>query len=574
MSVASIDPESVLHQLRQVAHDRPTKIPNVGIALAANLFADLGIRVVGKPDLHVIPTVAGLLGVKSLKPEACIAEIIRISQNEAPLLQANRRFDWLDGGLYPRDLDRIIYLIGSDNFRLNGTQRKHCAPRRRQLMMDVLIKAKGTDRYVPVRVSEGCGVEYREDTPPWLKKWTERSQFRAADFFASRIVFYPGSGTDGQPVEFFGSRHAAHCFVYADYGITREHVLQELGETGHPFAGYVSAGRRELREHDLTPHGWVPNIKPEAAPQGQLAPVRPYAFIEILERRSGFDDAHGPHRLAILILCADGVAAYDSLFCQPKATAPFAVVLQDHGFGGNWTRFGQGGSLEHLASRTERLPHFLLVAVNTDAWAGYSAVDGATLGGGGMHGFERQLWQRSDHAGDTSIPPKPLNSEASEGSSARVVGDPPSEPQVQGEPPLPAGAAARPSARDLFFSKIWDAPAASALIARVIEICETQHVRVHYTYKEGGDLRVEPDRQLPGPARRNVITMLWRPQSRHFHCEALLPPEECVDQGIPIERVGLNIGHPLSSRLFVRPNFDEEAFLSIVTLSIRRFREQ
>jgi len=50
MSVASIDPESVLHQLRQVAHDRPTKVPNVGIALAANLFADLGIRVVGKPD--------------------------------------------------------------------------------------------------------------------------------------------------------------------------------------------------------------------------------------------------------------------------------------------------------------------------------------------------------------------------------------------------------------------------------------------------------------------------------------------------------------------------------------------
>lgn len=214
------------------------------------------------------------------------------------------------------------------------------------------------------------------------------------DFFASRVVFYPGSGTDGQPVQFFGSRHAAHCFVYADYGITRDHVIRELGEAGHPFAGYVSAGHRELLANDLTPNGWVPHIKPRAAAQGPTAPVRPYAFVEILERRPGFDDAHGPQRLAILFLCADGVAAYDALFCQVNATAPYAVVLQDHGFGGNWTRFGQGGALEELATNTGRLPQFLLVAANTDVWDGYSAIDGATLGGGGMHGYERQLWKR------------------------------------------------------------------------------------------------------------------------------------------------------------------------------------
>lgn len=235
----------------------------------------------------------------------------------------------------------------------------------------------------------------KENLPKWLHDWSPSAKTSMVDFFTSRVVFYPGSGTDGQPVQFFGSRHAAHCFVYADYGITRDHVLQELGETGHPFAGYMSAGRWELREHDLTPNGWVPSIKPEAAPQGPLAPVRPYAFVEILERRPDFNDVHGPQRLAILILCADGVAAYDSLFCQAKATAPFAVVLQDHGWGGNWTKFGQGGSLEQLASRTERLPKFLLVAANTEAWAGYSAIDGAVAGGGGMHGFERQLWLRT-----------------------------------------------------------------------------------------------------------------------------------------------------------------------------------
>lgn len=89
------------------------------------------------------------------------------------------------------------------------------------------------------------------------------------------------------------------------------------------------------------------------------------------------------------------MAAYDSLFCQVKATAPYAVVLQDHGWGGNWTKFGKGGDLETLASSTVRLPQFLLVAANTDAWNGYSAIDGVTIGGGGMHGSQRQLWRRA-----------------------------------------------------------------------------------------------------------------------------------------------------------------------------------
>jgi hypothetical protein len=234
----------------------------------------------------------------------------------------------------------------------------------------------------------------KENLPMWLHDWSPAAKVSIDDFFASRVVFYPGSGTDGQPVQFFGLRHAAHCFVYADYGITRDHVQKELGADGHPFAGYKSAGHEELLEHDLTPNGWLPHINPKAAPPGPVAPVLPYAFVEILERRPGFDDAHGPQRLAILFLCADGVAAYDSLFCQVNATAPYAVVLQDHGWGGNWTTFGEGGHLEKLASSTGRLPQFLLVAANTDVWGGYSAIDGATLGGGGMHAFERQLWKR------------------------------------------------------------------------------------------------------------------------------------------------------------------------------------
>lgn len=235
---------------------------------------------------------------------------------------------------------------------------------------------------------------YNEKTPVWLEKWSPGHTFNLADFFASRVVLYPGSGTDGQPVKFFGSRHAAHCFVYVDYGIPRNHVERELGASGHPFAGYYGVGRAEIRQGDLTPNGWVPHMRSERAFNGPLIPEAPYAFIEILQRKVDFGGDHGPKRLAILFICADGVAAYDALFCQSTSRAPFAVILQDHGWGGNWTKFGRGGGLEQLARRTGRLPQFLLVAENTEPWDGYSAVEGYAEGGGGMHNFVRQLWCR------------------------------------------------------------------------------------------------------------------------------------------------------------------------------------
>ncbi len=408
-----------------------------------------------------------------------------------------------------------------------------------------------------------------ENLPVWLRDWNPAARVSMSDFFASRVVFYPGSGTDGQPVQFFGTRHAAHCFVYADYGITRDHVRTELGEGGHPFAGYRRAGHIDLLESDLAPNGWTPHIRPEVL-QHPLGAS--YAFVEILERRPGFGEAHGPKRLAILFICADGVAAYDALFCQTNRTAPYAVVIQDHGFGDNWTKFGGGGYLESLASITGQLPQFLLVASNTDAWGGYSAIDGATLGGGGMHGFERQLWRRADHAGETPFAPRQFNTEAGGMRSALAVDDQPSAPEEQ-QPDGVADADQRFSASELFFMSIEQAHAATALVAHVLGRCEELQASVHHTYTNGGDLRVRADRPAPSAGEQNVITMAWKPARGHFYCLALASPEECVVHGLPPDHVRPNAG-ALASRLRVTPGIADEAFLSIVSLSIQRFREQ
>ena len=216
-----------------------------------------------------------------------------------------------------------------------------------------------------MRTSQNCKLSEKVDIPQWLKEWQPGLPISIEDFLSSKVVFYPGSGTDGQHVKFFGSRHAAHCFVYIDYGIKKQFIIQELDKVGHPFAGYAHAGRIDLSEQDLTPNGWTHHFDPPKESQLIFVPEQPYAFIEVLERKLDFDETHGPRRLAVLFICSEGVATYDALFCQPNARAPYAVVVQDHGYGGNWTKFGQGGQLEQVAYDINRLPEILLVAENS-----------------------------------------------------------------------------------------------------------------------------------------------------------------------------------------------------------------
>lgn len=78
--------------------------------------------------------------------------------------------------------------------------------------------------------------QYREDVPEWLRKFQPGESRTLAGFLRSRIVYYPGSGIDGDPVEVFGASHSVHCFVYADYWLSKEALQEELH--AHGFRGY------------------------------------------------------------------------------------------------------------------------------------------------------------------------------------------------------------------------------------------------------------------------------------------------------------------------------------------------
>jgi hypothetical protein len=170
----------------------------------------------------------------------------------------------------------------------------------------------------------------KEPIPNWLLEIKEGDKFSRDDFFSSRIVFYPGSYTDGHAVKVFGSTHAAHSFVYVDYWVTQEVLETELVQ--HAFLGYENLFSIQLSANDLAPNGWTPTVHFTPRYPFNAANKRreAYSFLQILERKPEYDEAHGPKRLAILFLFADGIATYDALFCQARnKLEPFALLLHD-----------------------------------------------------------------------------------------------------------------------------------------------------------------------------------------------------------------------------------------------------
>lgn len=236
-----------------------------------------------------------------------------------------------------------------------------------------------------------------ERMPQWLERFRPGDHFERDAFFSSRIVYYPGSCFDGHAVKLFGSSHSAHCFIYLDYGVSQERVKEELAHPIYSFRGYGTVGIIQLSIDDLTPSGWHPHISRSTMRPFWDSSFEPYGFLAVLERDDWLDHRHGPWRLAVLFLGADGIATYDALFCQRDGTLPpFAILLQDHAFGGNYDRFGHGGLMEDVAIKCNALPQLLFVGEHTGEWMGYYRVDGLTEERGGMYRFQRSIFQRQD----------------------------------------------------------------------------------------------------------------------------------------------------------------------------------
>lgn len=135
----------------------------------------------------------------------------------------------------------------------------------------------------------------------------------------------------------------------------------------------------------------------ESDPNIPLSSLTAVLLMAVLERVEPLDDSHGPQRLAILFLGAEGIATYDALFCQGRYPACFAMVIQEHGFGGNYNAFGHGSLLDQIASETSTYPEWMLVADNSECWDGYEPVPNLQPTRGGMHSMKRVIYRRCSH---------------------------------------------------------------------------------------------------------------------------------------------------------------------------------
>lgn len=138
-SVENVTSDALLSDIYILSANKESKIIGMGLPLASNYFADMGLAVFAKPDLHVTPIINMLQLTDG--EENAFRGIVRIAGFEHSQLNSTPRFNWLRdvGGLQPRHLDRLIYLIGSDNFSLEGKKNKRHAPDRRKLIRDALI---------------------------------------------------------------------------------------------------------------------------------------------------------------------------------------------------------------------------------------------------------------------------------------------------------------------------------------------------------------------------------------------------------------------------------------------------
>jgi len=96
-----------------------------------------------------------------------------------------------------------------------------------------------------------------DQMPEWLAAGPPFT-FNRDRFFASRTLFYPGSGLDGQPVSLIARSHAAHAFIYVDYGVGMEEIREQVhGPDPCRFRGYTVEHEENPGQGILRPGGWT-----------------------------------------------------------------------------------------------------------------------------------------------------------------------------------------------------------------------------------------------------------------------------------------------------------------------------
>ena len=251
----------------------------------------------------------------------------------------------------------------------------------------------GNDMEIPAELPDLLAVlqPYREPEPRWLGPATEFNRATLDQFLDSRVAFYPGAGEDGQLFSLFGKSRSVHCFVHADFNQPAEDILAILqGEGKDRIYGYDP-----VFDKIIPSNWWQPFEQPPG--YGEELELGTSLF-SVLKKRPEVSVDHGPEYLYFLHVSIDAYWLYWNLWGRHD-TAPFAMLLHDHGFGGNrpGCHFGGAENALYQMANQAGFPDWLLVAEDTDSWPGYHVASDWALAGGAMHdGTMRRLYRRTE----------------------------------------------------------------------------------------------------------------------------------------------------------------------------------
>ena len=212
----------------------------------------------------------------------------------------------------------------------------------------------------------------KEYIPLWLANHKKGDKVNISELLNSRMVYYPGAGTDGSPIRTFNTAHAAHVFVYVDYGYDKQKIDSELSDDA--FTGYHIYHEQAVSQKELsprTPHYHVTEEEIREAISGydmSICPNEGFALLKIYERNEDYTDDHGAERFAILYIGADANLTYDVLFGNTDRSPYACVVCANMGSG--CTCFVRDSLMERIASRANRFPKYLL-CIRGCGWEGY-----------------------------------------------------------------------------------------------------------------------------------------------------------------------------------------------------------
>lgn len=194
------------------------------------------------------------------------------------------------------------------------------------------------------------------------------------------VLYYPGAGMDYGPLQYFALNHDLAVAIYVDYLATPRQIHKMLRSVCATVPDLQGISPRHLGQRR-----WA-DFWPEQEHSRMFAkPTRAFGLQCDLQ-------IHPGRSTRLIYLATEGHQTYRNLL--GTALQPDLVVLQDHGFGGNWRDFGGESPMYRMAQAAGALPPLLFSAgENTRVWPGYRAIDEPILLAGQMHHYRRTLYQ-------------------------------------------------------------------------------------------------------------------------------------------------------------------------------------